>query len=74
MDIDRLLESFGLNRNFSRSDLEQAYKDLVQVWHPDKYADNPRLQHKSEEKLKEISNAYALLQKGFFRPNPEVER
>lgn len=60
MDSDRLLESFGLNRNFTKANLDQAYKDLVQVWHPDKYSYNPRLQRKAEEKLKEINNAYAL--------------
>jgi DnaJ-class molecular chaperone len=51
MDTDRLLESFGLSRNFTKSDLDQAYKDLVQVWHPDKYSYNPRLQHKVPPQL-----------------------
>ncbi len=74
MDIDRLLESFGLPRNFTKSDLDQAHKDLVQVWHPDKYSYNPRLQHKAEEKLKEINNAYALLQTRFFSSNTEFGR
>ena len=62
MDTDRLLEVFGLTGNFTRSDLDQAYKDLAQVWHPDKYSYNPRLQRKAEEKRKEINNAYILLQ------------
>jgi nucleotide-binding universal stress UspA family protein len=74
MDIDRLLESFGLTSNFTKADLDQAYKDLVQVWQPDKYANNPGLQHKAEEKLKEINSAYALLQKRFSSSNPEFDR
>jgi DnaJ-class molecular chaperone len=49
MDTDRLLEVFGLTGNFTQSDLAQAYKDLVQVWHPDKYSYNPRLQRKAEK-------------------------
>ena len=35
--VDSVLELFGLNKKFTESQLKQAYKDLVQVWHPDKY-------------------------------------
>lgn len=37
----------------------QAYRDLVSVWHPDRYAHNPRLRKKAEEKVKAINAAYA---------------
>ncbi len=63
MNIDESIELLGLNRNFTKIQLEQAYRDLVQVWHPDRYSYNPRLQRKAEAKLKEINNAYELLQK-----------
>lgn len=42
----------------SPSHLKQAYKDLVFVWHPDRFSGNPRLQKKAEEKLKCINLAY----------------
>jgi hypothetical protein len=61
-DVDSLLSLFGLNKNFTQSQLKQSYKDLVQVWHPDKYLHNPRLKHKAEEKLKEINSAYKTLE------------
>jgi nucleotide-binding universal stress UspA family protein len=61
MNLEQLLELFDLQRNFTRDELDQSYRDLVQVWHPDKYVNNPRLQQKAEEKLKEINSAYTLL-------------
>lgn len=45
----------------SQDDIRQAYKDLAKVWHPDRFADSPRLQHKAEEKLKLINTAYEFL-------------
>ena len=67
MDMDKLLEFFGLGSDFTRAELQQAYRDLVQVWHPDRYSYNPRLQQKAEEKLKEINNAYESLQQALAK-------
>jgi nucleotide-binding universal stress UspA family protein len=54
--------------------LEEAYRDLVQVWHPDRYSYNPRLRSKAEEKLKEVNNAYELLQRVLANSNTESKR
>ena len=67
MSLDQLLELFDLERGFTQADLDQAYRDLVQVWHPDRYASNARLQQKAEEKLKDINRAYALLREFLTR-------
>jgi nucleotide-binding universal stress UspA family protein len=68
MDLDQLLAVFDLDRGCTHDDLEQAYRDLVQVWHPDRYAHNARLQQKAEEKLKDINRAYAELKDLLSRP------
>lgn len=62
-NIGKLLELFDLNRDFSEEDLRAAYKDLVQVWHPDKYAHNERLKVRAENKIKELNEAYSSLRK-----------
>ena len=41
--------------------MRQAYKDLVNIWHPDRVGDNARLKKKAEEKLKDINLAYEEL-------------
>ena len=59
--MDELEQSYrilGLEPGASVEEVNQAYKDLVFVWHPDRIPkDNPRLQQKAEEKLKEINHA-----------------
>ena len=56
--IDRYVEILGLHPGASQEEVTQAYKDLVNVWHPDRFSNNLRLQKKAEEKLKEINAAY----------------
>jgi len=57
-DIKRFYEILGLKPGASAEEAKSAFRDLVQVWHPDRFSHNPSLQKKAEEKLKEINNAY----------------
>lgn len=57
-DLDRCYRVLGLEPGASLEEVNQAYKDLAFIWHPDRVPqDNPRLQHKAQEKLKEINQA-----------------
>jgi TPR repeat protein len=38
--------------------VRQAYRVLVKVWHPDRFAHDPKLQAVSDEKLKHINASY----------------
>jgi len=58
MDIKKCYEILELDREASLDDVKQAYKDLVNIWHPDRISNNPRLKQKAEEKLKEVNVAY----------------
>ena len=62
MDIQRYYEVMELNPGASSEEVLQAYKDLVNVWHPDRFPKTPRLRKKDEKKLKEINEAYEKLQ------------
>ncbi|HNC47012.1 MAG TPA: J domain-containing protein [Acidobacteriota bacterium] len=48
--------------SFCSTQLKQAYRDLIEVWHPDRFAHNPRLQLKAEAMTKLINAAYQRLQ------------
>ena len=60
--MHKSLKLFKLDRDFSEQQLKQAYKNLVQVCHPDRFFSNPALRRQAEEKLKQINNAYERLQ------------
>src|SRR5579872_3067897 len=51
----------GQSRAASPEEIHSAYLDLVKVWHPDRFANDPSLQRKAQEKLKEINEAYRTL-------------
>ncbi|MGH7829775.1 MAG: J domain-containing protein, partial [Candidatus Binatia bacterium] len=82
-DIDRAYATLGLEPGAPPERVKQAYRDLVNVWHPDRFAHNGRLQTTAQEKLRDINRAYDRLE-AFFRdperasrtsqPHPEPER
>jgi curved DNA-binding protein CbpA len=42
--------------------VKQAYRDLVKVWHPDRFPSDPRLQQRGRDQLKDINAAYEQIQ------------
>ena len=51
----------GVKPGVSDRELKAAQRDLAKVWHPDRFLNDPRLQAKAQEKLKEINEAYEQL-------------
>ena len=64
MRPDEALKILGVGPGATPKEVKEAYRDLVKVWHPDRFGSDPRLRQKAEEKLKEINDAYGLLQSG----------
>jgi curved DNA-binding protein CbpA len=65
--ISRCIEILGLKPNASQEEVNQAYRDLANVWHPDRFVGNPRLQKKAEEKIKEINASYEYIKSFYFK-------
>lgn len=61
IDCYRELE---LSPDASAEQVREAWRDLAQVWHPDRFAGNERLQTKAQERLKRINEAYQALRNG----------
>jgi uncharacterized protein YjbI with pentapeptide repeats len=57
----RVLE---LEPGASSEEIREAWRDLVQIWHPDRFRDNARLHRKAEERIKQINLAYDALKNG----------
>lgn len=73
MDILRCYKILELDHEASMGEAREAYIDMARVWHPDRFADNPRLRKKAEEKLKEINIAYAEI-RALPSTGPEILR
>jgi DnaJ-class molecular chaperone len=58
MNLREALEMLDLDRKASIEEAKQAYKDLANIWHPDRFSNNLRLKQKAEDKLKKINAAY----------------
>ena len=63
-EMMRYYELLGVAPGVSAQELKTAHRDLAKVWHPDRFAHDPRLQQKAQEKLKEINEAYDQLISG----------
>ena len=51
----------GVSPNASDEEIKKAYRELARKYHPDNYQNNP-LADLAEEKMKEINEAYAVIQ------------
>jgi curved DNA-binding protein CbpA len=63
----------GLESPCTRRELDDAYKTLVKVWHPDRFIADEELQKKAEEQLKQINEAYQALKKSHRRKTKGFE-
>lgn len=57
-DLQNCYRVLELEPGATQEDVRQAYRELVKVWHPDRFAHDPKLQKKAQEKLKQINLAY----------------
>ena len=58
MNIEKAYEILGIGADAPLEDVKLVYRDLVNVWHPDRFQQNPRLKEKAEQQLQEINQAY----------------
>lgn len=64
MERSEALRILGLDEEATISDIKTAYKETVQILHPDKFASNKKLQERATEQFKAMQQAYELLMKG----------
>ena len=53
----------GLQPGATLDDVKTAYRDLAQVWHPDRFPENDRLREKAIHNQQLLNEAYTVLQK-----------
>ncbi|HEY9695139.1 MAG TPA: J domain-containing protein [Oculatellaceae cyanobacterium] len=60
-DTERYYKILELPLGSSFEEVHQSYRDLVTVWHPDRFVHYPRLQKKAHHKIQEINEAHEQL-------------
>ena len=65
------LAELELDSNASAADIKAAYRDLVKVWHPDRFVADDRMRPRAEARLQRINEAYRTLESGDFDPEPQ---
>lgn len=63
-------EILGVSISATNDEIKRAYRALVKKWHPDNPANDPEL---SNEKMKEINEAYEVLSNPKKRKNYDIE-
>jgi hypothetical protein len=58
MNLKYCYKILEIQETASLPEIKQAYRDMIGIWHPDRYVQNPRLHNKATEKLKELNLAY----------------
>lgn len=61
MNRNEALNILGLEDDASADDIKVAYRETVQILHPDKFAGNEKLQTRATEQFKRLQEAYELL-------------
>jgi curved DNA-binding protein CbpA len=67
LSAEQALDTLGFTAEATNAEIKQAYRDLVKVWHPDRFGSDARLRAKAEDRLKQINAAYRALEAGDFR-------
>jgi hypothetical protein len=61
MTREEALRLLGLSEDATEEDIRLAYKEMAQILHPDKYADNKRLAERATEQFKHVNEAREML-------------
>jgi len=70
LDPTQAYRMLGLAPGATPEEVKTAYRDLAQVWHPDRFPDNERLREKAVRNQQLINEAYEVLRELEPPPSP----
>jgi len=73
-EMHKYYKILEIQTDASMDEIKQAYRDLVKVWHPDRFSHDLRLREKAQEKLKTINIAYRKVLDYRERSSPDQEK
>lgn len=61
-ELEKYFNLLGVKPGTPWEEIKRSYRDLVKVWHPDRFTNDTRLRKLAEEKTKEINFAFKKLE------------
>ena len=63
--LEKNLNALDLKPGATFDQVKSAYRELVKVWHPDRFGNDAKLKERANAKLMEINAAYERLKEHF---------
>ncbi|MCX7727255.1 MAG: J domain-containing protein [Chitinispirillaceae bacterium] len=72
--FDKFYHILGVSPNATYQEIDKAYKEMVKVWHPDRFKEGTDLYVKAHQQMKAINEAYeVIVKRGFSQINDEAK-
>ena len=72
--LSEQLAILGLSPDAPLHEAEAAYRDLIRVWHPDRFTSDPKLRAKAQEQTVQINRAMHAVREAFKKPRTALRR
>lgn len=66
MDVMKAFDVLGASKDMTKDKIKEIYRNLVKLWHPDRFYTEKEKYDYAQKKLCDINNAYSLLQSMSF--------
>jgi DnaJ-class molecular chaperone len=73
VNVRTALQALELRKMDHPDEIHVAYRRLVKQWHPDQFVHRPEFQSMAEERLKQINQAYAILNEYFKKSHDSTQ-
>ena len=71
-DPNECFRILDLRPGASLDEIKRSYRELAKVWHPDRFSHDPSLLRKSQEKMRQLNDAYQQLSALLERFGPDA--
>jgi hypothetical protein len=74
LSIDQAFQILEVPSTATWEEVRQAYREMVKVWHPDRFQADAKFQARATKKAQDINLAYQVLEKHFQSPPTSTQK
>lgn len=72
--MEEYLRELELDAHASWEDVQKSYRELLRVWHPDRFSEKDSLKEKAEERTRALNSAFENISKNWDRWESEKNK